>query len=59
MVDTCIGVADEAMAEIIVPDKTGLLVLSENVEALATALTHLLGNRQLCQKMGEQARRPG
>lgn len=52
----CIGVAGEAMEEIIENGVTGLIVPPEDVEALATALSRLLGNVQLRCQLGLAAR---
>lgn len=52
----CIGVAGEAMEEIIVSEQHGLVVPPKDVEALAAALICLLGNRALRLDWGEAAR---
>lgn len=52
----CIGVAGQAMAEIIQDGKTGQLVMPDDVESLAAALTKLLGNQALREQWGIAAR---
>jgi len=52
----CIGVAGQAMEEIIENGVTGLIVPPEDVEALAMALSRLLGNVQLRCQLGLTAR---
>lgn len=52
----CIGVAGEAMEEIIQHGKTGLIVPPENSDALATALIQLLSNEALCRRWGAAGR---
>jgi len=52
----CIGVAGQAMQEIIINEETGLLVPPEDVSALATALTRVLTNPTLRRRWGRRAR---
>lgn len=52
----CIGVNDDAMAEIISHEQTGLVVQPENAAELADALFLLLSNPTLQQKYGDAAR---
>ena len=52
----CIGVRDDAMAEIIDHEQTGLLVESENVDELASAMKHLLSNPMMRDQYGRAAR---
>ena len=53
----CIGVSGQAMEEIIIHEKTGLIVPPEDVTALSAALTRLLTNPALRQEWGQMARR--
>lgn len=48
--------ADGGVTEQVVHERTGLLVPTGNVEALGSALATLIGNAELRQRMGEQAR---
>jgi len=52
----CIGVTGQAMEEIVRPNETGILVPPENVDALREALTRLLSQPDLRNRMGETAR---
>jgi alpha-maltose-1-phosphate synthase len=52
----CVGVSGEAMDEIIVAGKTGLVVPAGNVEALSAALDQLIGDKGLRGEMGRAAR---
>lgn len=52
----CIGVSGQAMEEIIVNEKTGMIVPPENVPALSAALTRLLCNPALRREWGRMAR---
>ncbi|HEX6386502.1 MAG TPA: glycosyltransferase family 4 protein [Anaerolineae bacterium] len=51
----CIGVSGQAMEEIIVNEKTGLIIPPENVPALSAALTRLLANPALRREWGKMA----
>ena len=51
----CIGVADDAMSEIIISEQTGLIVPPEDVDGLQEALQRLLQNRDECKRLGAQA----
>jgi starch synthase len=51
-----IGVAGEAMEEIIDDEKTGLVVGAGDVEALKTAMIRLLEDTELRQRLGRAAR---
>jgi glycosyltransferase involved in cell wall biosynthesis len=53
----CIGVAGEAMEEIVAPDVTGALVPPEDVDALAAALRRLLPDPDLRRRWGAAGRR--
>jgi glycosyltransferase involved in cell wall biosynthesis len=53
----CIGVRDDAMAEIIVHEQTGLLVHPENIDSLADALYRLLSNPTIQSQYGAAARK--
>jgi glycosyltransferase involved in cell wall biosynthesis len=53
----CIGVCGEAMSEIIVDGKTGLVIPPENQEALSNALIQLLSNRETRETFGNLARK--
>ena len=53
----CLGVADEAMCEIIDHETNGLIVPPENVESLAQALIRLFTRSELRQQWGLAARR--
>lgn len=50
----CIGVSGESMEDIIEDQKTGLIVPSGNVPALAQAMIKLLQNPELMTAMGEE-----
>jgi glycosyltransferase involved in cell wall biosynthesis len=52
----CIGVAGEAMEEIIQDGRNGLIVPPNNVEALANALIRLLNDARLRYEWGQAAR---
>ncbi|MFH1634621.1 MAG: glycosyltransferase family 4 protein, partial [Chloroflexota bacterium] len=52
----CIGVAGQPMEEIIVHEKTGLLVPPEDIEALAAAMLRLFENPKLCRAWGRAGR---
>ncbi len=52
----CVGVAGEAMEEIIVPEQTGAIVPPENVDALAAQLVRVLRDRALGARWGLAAR---
>ena len=52
----CVGVAGEAMEEIIVPEETGAIVPPENVDALAAQLVRVLRDRALGARWGLAAR---
>lgn len=52
----CIGVASDAMDEIIEHRKTGLIVPPENIEALTAALVQMLGDASLRQQWGYAGR---
>lgn len=53
----CIGVSGQAMDEIIRPEQTGLLAPPGAAPALAEALTRLLTDANLRQRLGQTARR--
>lgn len=42
--------------EVVLPDKTGLLVPAGDVEALAEAILMLAGDREMCRHMGREGR---
>jgi len=52
----CIGVNGQAMEDIIVHEKTGLLVASEQTELLAQAIIQLFEQPDLRHRMGQAAR---
>jgi len=52
----CIGVADEAMADIIIHEKTGLLAAPGDLNDLAKSLEYLLSDKEARQKYGRAAR---
>jgi glycosyltransferase involved in cell wall biosynthesis len=52
----CIGVAGDAMNEIIVNGETGLIVPPEDLTALAAAVQSILVNREARERMGAAAR---
>ncbi len=52
----CIGVTGQPMEEIILHEKTGLLVEPENPEALSQALAQLLSDRAYCRMLGASGR---
>jgi glycosyltransferase involved in cell wall biosynthesis len=53
----CIGVSGQAMEDIILQEKTGLLVAPEDVDQLAEALIRLFEQPDLRQNMGQAGRR--
>jgi len=53
----CIGVTGQAMEEIIIHGKTGLLVAPEQAEALANAIIQTLEQPEIRRRMGQAARR--
>ncbi len=52
----CIGVDGDAMGEIIINEKTGILVPPENIQSLANALSTLLQDAELRIRMGTAGR---
>jgi glycosyltransferase involved in cell wall biosynthesis len=52
----CIGVTGQPMEEIIVHEKTGLLVEPENTAALGEAIARLLSDRTYCRMLGAMGR---
>jgi glycosyltransferase involved in cell wall biosynthesis len=52
----CVGVAGEAMGEMIQDGKTGLIVPPGDIAALSEALIQLLANRSQCARFGAAAR---
>ncbi|MCB9422076.1 MAG: glycosyltransferase [Ardenticatenaceae bacterium] len=53
----CIGVADDAMTEIIEHEQTGLLVQPENIDELARAIMQLMSDPTIRKQYGSAARR--
>ncbi|MGH2346445.1 MAG: glycosyltransferase family 4 protein [Chloroflexota bacterium] len=51
-----IGTAPSGMADMIIPDETGLLVQAGNVDALADAMRRLIDDGELRERLGRAAR---